>query len=107
MFNYKCWYQDDEGYIVQCLSCKKIQVSFGTCMLNITEVEYENLFEQIVTACELYANETISPNLKHIILHTAIATIKIILSTKELIAVHNMFEQADVERKTYQLLQLF
>ncbi|MFL9482398.1 DUF6686 family protein [Chitinophagaceae bacterium LWZ2-11] len=106
MCDFKSWYFDDKGYIIQCMDCKNFQVCFGTTMLTLSEHNYQ-AFADLV----FYKKETHVPmnndTAKCVILATPCKTIHSILTEPELTELYNMLQDADTEMKAEQLIQLF
>jgi len=106
MCRFKNWYQDESGYIIQCEDCRHFQVSFGTSMLTLDEMQYSE-FLKIVTAKKMDHVQMHNPDCKCIILPTPSHNIHLILTENELLHLHEMVQAADIEIKTQQLISLF
>ncbi|MBX2922306.1 MAG: hypothetical protein KF746_08960 [Chitinophagaceae bacterium] len=106
MCRFKNWYQDENGYVIQCEDCRHFQVSFGTSMLTFDEAQFKS-FIQLVS--DKKANHALmhNPDCKCIILPTPCSQIHLILSENEFMNLHEMIQAADTEIQTRQLLNFF
>ncbi len=107
MCQYHTWFRDEEqGFVVECAQCHKIQVAFGMLLASFSESEFHRFRSYIRT--RLY--ETIPDahiNDKTIMLNTPCESLNLLFSYRELNDFHEMLEQADTEMKTQKMLQLF
>lgn len=106
MCQFKNWYADEGGYVIQCVDCKHFQVSFGTTMLTLDEQQFDVLTKTALQKKELHVCMP-DPDCKCIILPTPSNSVHIILSERELLHLHEMTQAVDVEIKTNCMLSLF
>jgi len=107
MCTYKTWFHDDAiGYTVQCTDCQNLQIGFGNVMLTLSHSAFAGFREMVNREAEIIDLENMS-SCKCVILSTPCASINLLLSPMELIALQTMLESADNEMKAHQLLALF
>lgn len=106
MCHFKSWYFDDNGYVIECAECAHLRVCFGNTMLTLNAADFRAFYDVIcwkkeshVTVCDEHT--------KSIVIATPCRSVQIILSEKELTELYLMLEQADTERRTEELLELF
>jgi hypothetical protein len=106
MCNFKSWYFDDNGYVIECMECNYLRVCFSSTMLTLKPADYRAFYDLVC-----WKKETHIPvqdeNTKCIVLATSCKSVQIILSEKELCDVYDMLQHADVEIRTQGLLDLF
>ncbi|MFT3702879.1 MAG: hypothetical protein QM802_10935 [Agriterribacter sp.] len=106
MCQFRNWYSDEGGYVIQCDDCKHFQVSFGTTMLTLSEQQYEAFTLAILQKKESHVCMQ-DPDCKCILLPTPCNAIHIILSEKELMHLHGMTQTVDIDIKTEAMINLF
>lgn len=106
MCQFKNWYADAGGYVIQCEDCKHFQVSFGTTMLTLDEQQYSIFTHSVLHRREEHICMP-DPDCKCIILPTPSGTVHIILSERELFQLYEMMQTVDVDIKTNLMLSLF
>jgi hypothetical protein len=106
MCNFKSWYFDEGGYIIQCSQCNSFRVCFGSTMLTLSENDYQAFFDLVCYKTETHVSMC-EKQTKCIVLPTPCKAINIILNEIELQALYTMLQEADTEIKTQQLVDLF
>lgn len=106
MCNFKNWYYDDNGYVVQCLACNFYRMGFGSTLLTLTEKDYQFFFKLVCNTKEAHIAMH-DVGIKCILLPTPCKSIHIMLNETELNELYSMMQEADIEMKTQQLLDLF
>lgn len=106
MCQFKHWFFDESGYVVQCEKCDYFQVSFGTTILTLDTNNYKT-FVELVTVKKHNHISMNNPNTKCIIMPTPCSSINTILSEAELDTLYHMLCEADTEMQTQQLISLF
>lgn len=106
MCQFKRWYADEHGYVIECRDCKHFQVCFGTTLLTLDENHFQAFMGLIRHRKENHypLNET---DTRNIVIPTPCNTIHALLSGRELDQLDNMLEEADNERRSRELLELF
>lgn len=93
------------GYVVACAQCRHIQIGFGNVQL-VMELKAFEAFRQEVCAVSAHAVAGEFPDQKTIVLKTACAGYRILLSETELKKLHHMIEMADSERQALELIRM-
>lgn len=106
MCQFKHWFFDDNGYVVQCEACGYFQLSFGTTMLTLNNSNYKAFVDMVSTKKEDHIPMT-DKNIKCVVLSTPSNCIHTILTENELDKLYHMLQEADTEMKTQQMLSLF
>ena len=106
MCQFKSWYVDGNGYVVNCENCKYFQVCFGTTMLTLSAEDYQ-VFALLVTRKKEDHVPMHDPNIRCVVLPTPGANIHFLLTENELELLYNMLQEVDNEMKTRQLIELF
>ncbi len=106
MCQFKHWFFDDNGYVVQCEACGYFQLSFGTTMLTLDNTNYTAFVKLVATTKESHVPMK-DKNVKCIVLPTPSTCIHNIFTENEFEHLHSMLQEADTEIKTHQLLSLF
>jgi hypothetical protein len=107
MCQYHSWFRDEQqGFVIECNACGKIQVAFGMVMASFREPDFHTFREYIRSKfAGLRADG--NPNEKNILLNTPCESLSLLFSYGELGNLHDLLEQADTEMKTHKMLQLF
>lgn len=94
---------NSHGYVVQCDSCRHIQVAFGTCILSLTADQFDELID---TAQAMYLCHQHSPfpEQKMIQVPTSCRTVTMVFSVYEL---KNFIGLLTEGRKKLQYKKLF
>jgi hypothetical protein len=100
------YYHESIGYVIRCVQCDKIQLSFGNFVIGLEPVEFTHFCEWIahVKAGQQPAE---NPMLKTLMIPTPCEGLQLFLSYRELGELHEMLETADTELKSSELLKLF
>jgi hypothetical protein len=106
MCSYKSWFYDDNGYVIQCQSCKHFQVGFASIMLTLDEANFQT-FVRVVFATKAEHVPVAMPCLKCIVLPTPSSCVNVLLTQPEFQQLYLMIEEVDTEIKVAQLLHLF
>ncbi len=106
MCNFKSWYFDDNGYVVQCQVCNHYQLSFGTTILTLDDKNY-HIFASLVFATKENNVAVNNATIKCVVLPTPSSCVSTILTQHELDNLYNMLQEVDTEMKAEQLLSLF
>ena len=106
MCQFKHWFFDDSGYVVQCEECSYFQLSFGTTMLTLNNNNYKAFVDLVSSKKEDHVSMS-DKNTKCVVLATPCSSIHTILTENELDRLHNMLQEADTEMKTQHLLAMF
>lgn len=106
MCNLIKWYCDENGYVFQCVDCRHFQVCFGTTMLTLSDEEFRYFTEVVADRTE-HLPDTMEMPCKCIVLPTPSANIQCILNRTELLQLHQMLQDCEVEIRTSQMMQLF
>jgi hypothetical protein len=106
MCNFKSWYFDDDGYVIECMECNYLRVCFSNTMLTLQPQDYQAFYDLVCWKKETHLSVH-DENTKCIVLATPCRSVQIILSGRELSDLYNMLEHADVEIRTQQLLNIF
>jgi len=107
MCNYKTWYYEEKnGYVIECSKCKNLQVGFGNVMLTLDSAEFDELRKLLIME-QKKVQCTVIGNVKHIFIATPCAGVTLLLNNGELNELCNMLDKADTEMKAAQLLELF
>ncbi len=106
MCNFKNWFFDDNGYVVQCESCNYFQVSFGTLMLTLDTLNFEALIDVVSNNMATLVPMK-NKDIKCIILPLPSGCINAILTERELRQLHFMLEEADTDIRAHRLMELF
>jgi|SRR5882757_4057628 len=107
MCNYKTWYYEEKnGYIIECSKCKKLQVGFGNVMLTLAAAEFDEFKDHLLKEQEK-KQFAVAGNVKHIFIATPCEGVTLLLNNIELNELCNMLDKADSEMKAAQLLELF
>ncbi len=107
MCSFHTWFHDDQkGYVVECKDCQNIQIGFGNVQATIYATDFDKLQRYIGTAVENHIPGN-NKGARTIVLKTPYEGFSILLSETELQDLCYMVEQADIERKTAQLMMLF
>lgn len=107
MCQYHTLFRDEQqGFVIECNQCHKIQVAFGMMMASFSEKEFHRFRSYIRAKLgNSYADQ--NPGEKNILLNTPSESLSLLFSYRELEGLHTMLEQADTEMKTQKMLQLF
>lgn len=105
MCQFKQLYSSGTGYVIRCNQCNNLQVLFDGTMLSISEDEFETFLVHV----RHHAGKEMPPDpgIKSIVLATPRQGVHLVLSAREFRLLQNMLEEADVERKTLEMLELF
>lgn len=106
MCNLIKWHCDENGYVFQCVDCRHFQVSFGTSMLTLSNEEFV-YFTAVVADRTAHTPDSVEMPCKCIVLPTPSANIQCILNRAELLQLHRMLQECEVEIKTAQMMALF
>lgn len=106
MCNFKSWYFDDNGYVIECAECNHLRVCFGSAMLTLNRADYRAFYDLVCWKKETHL-PVVDQHTKCIVIATPCKSVQIILSEQELNDLYEMLQHADVEMKTQQLLDLF
>lgn len=106
MCNFKSWYFDDSGYVIECIDCAHIRVCFASTVLTLSAPDFKAFFDLVCRKKESHVS-LCEEHTKSIVLATPCKYVQIILSEHELNEVYDMLQQADTEMKTQGLLDLF
>jgi hypothetical protein len=107
MCQFHTWFHDVEtGYVIECLRCQKIQVSFGNISATFHFEQFDQLRQYVGRLWEIY-QPLRNHDAKTVVLHTPSEGLHILLSERELDQLHQMLEHADNERTAKQLISLF
>ena len=86
---------NDNGYIVLCKKCKNFQIAFGTTVIYLSEILYEEFKIQLDDQFHLYSNDGF-PKQKIIQLQTFNENVHIVVSFNELLKLIELIEQASI-----------
>lgn len=106
MCNFKSWFFDDNGYVIECKECNYLRVCFGNTMLTLTKRDYHSFSDLVFWKKESHVSMQ-DIDTKCIVLATPCKSVQMILSERELIQLYEMLQHADIEIRTQQLLDLF
>ncbi|MCF3110805.1 hypothetical protein LL912_18620 [Niabella sp. CC-SYL272] len=106
MCNFKTLYYASEGYLIMCSDCQHFQLAFQTTLLTMTAQDLQ-VFHTLVKENREYNPADINPERKNIYIPTPLEGYGIILNRKELEALFQLLETAEVNLKTASLLELF
>lgn len=98
------YHKDNIGYVVQCVTCNKIQVAFNVMAITFDEVGFEQFRKNIEkTFCERQPG--INPQVKCILIPSPCEGMNLLLSVSELELLHTILEEADNEMKALSMIQ--
>jgi hypothetical protein len=106
MCDFKSWYFDDNGYVIECMECSYLRVCFSSTMLTLKPADYRAFYDLVCWKKETHM-PVCDANTKCIVLATSCKSVQVILSEKELTELYDMLQNADVEIRTQELLDLF
>jgi hypothetical protein len=107
MCQYHTWFRDEQqGFVIECNACGKIQVAFGMIMASFQEPDFHRFRDYIRGKIACIPADG-NPNEKNVLLNTPCESLSLLFSYRELDKLHDMLEQADTEMKTHKMLQLF
>lgn len=106
MCNFKSWYFDDDGYVIECMECSYLRVCFNSTVLTLRKENYHAFYDLVCCKKESHVS-MYDENTKGIILATLSKSVQIILNEKELNGLYLMLQHSDTEIKAQQLLDLF
>jgi hypothetical protein len=106
MCNFKNWYFDKTGYVIQCADCNFFKIGFGSILLSMAEKDYRAFFKLVGFTKETHIS-MVDVHTKCVLLATPGKSVHIILNETELNDLHTMLEEVDIEIKTQSLLDLF
>jgi len=106
MCKFKSWYFDDNGYVLQCQTCSRYQVSYGTTMLTLNNNDFHN-FTSIVFKTKENNPPVNNATIKCVVLPTPSSCVSSILTQYELDNLYYMLQEVDTEMKVEHLLGLF
>jgi len=99
------YYNHETGYIVRCLQCKNIRVTYGNIQLTFEEnvmKDFQCLLETINCDYSLIANH----HLRRIEVPVYYNGVSLLLSKKELTELITMLDKADSELQILSLMEL-
>lgn len=107
MCQYQTLYYDDQtGYVIRCLHCENFQVGFGNLLINLESADFQDFFAWLKN-CRQDAYATADQTIKSIIIPTPCEGLKLYLSPRELKDLHHMFDMADSEFRSQEMMKLF
>ncbi len=86
---------NDNGYIVLCKKCNHFQITFGTTVICLSEIQYEEFKLQVEDQLNFYKDDG-CPQQKIIQLPTFSVNVQIVLSFNELVKLIELIEEASV-----------
>lgn len=95
----------NDGYVITCEGCQKLQVAFGTSLFSFTANEYAQFLKTVSRSLHKY--DHLGAHSKSILLQVPGQEVTLILSKVELQQLHFMLEAADAELTAFLLLNLF
>jgi hypothetical protein len=107
MCSYKTLFYDDEaGYVIQCIGCDSIQVAFGNILLTWNRPDFYEFYQFIKHSFQEHPAD-FPPNKKAIVVPVPCDGIRLLLSLRELEQLHHMLDAAESELQSQQLMNLF
>ena len=106
MCNFKSWYFDDNGYVIECMDCNHLRICFGSILLTLEKEAYRFFYDLVSYKKESHLSMH-NANTKCIVQATHCKSVQFILNEKELNELYAMLQLADTEMTIQQILDLF
>jgi len=107
MCHYQTLYHDEQnGYVVRCSGCEKIQLGFGNLLVTFGQDEF-SAFRWWLRRIKDEQDPALNPTLRCIMIPTPCEGMKWLLSPRELDELDSMLESADTELRSIELIGLF
>ena len=103
MCNARTLAHSNEGYIIKCRECKRMQLAFGTAVLIVTEAQLSHIKERLQYEV-LYKESMVSrPDIKQVSVEINEYAM-LCLSLNEMLALQDLVDQAFAVTEVYQIL---
>lgn len=87
--------QNDNGYIILCKKCNHFQIAFGTTVICLSEIQYEEFKLQVEDQLNFYKNDGF-PQQKIIQLQIFSANVQMVVSFNELLKLIELLEAESI-----------
>lgn len=107
MCHYQTLYHNDKtGYAIRCSQCEKIQVAYGNLVMTFSSTDFE-AFHRWISKVKNEQQPHENPQVRCLMVPAPCHGFQLLLSYNELEELAELFEQADTEWQSIQLIGLF
>lgn len=93
----------NEGYIIKCRECKRMQLALGTAVLIITEAQLAHIRERLYHEVLYKESMASRPDIKQVAIEVNEYAM-LCLSLNEMLALQDLIDQAFAVAEAYQIL---
>ena len=97
---------DENGFILQCKSCRNYQIGFGSVLFSLNKTDYKKFCLMIADISEKDFNHERS-NTRHIVIPTPYYGVNLLLCKFEILQLKDLINSAEQEEVTRSMLALF